>query len=85
MHRGCSAAIQAHMRGLPVGHFIVRKCKKDETPYNISSHLYTIEDLVGFCRYSVAKNKNSKPIEYHEEFNKMIYIKDDELASQLIS
>ena len=83
LHRGCSAAIQAHMRGLPVGHFIVKNAKKEETPYNISSHLYTIEDLVGFCRYSVA-NKDKTKIEYHQEFKKMIYIKDDELASELI-
>ena len=38
---------------------------------------------MGFADTSVA-NKDKTKIEYHQEFKKMIYIKDDELASELI-
>ena len=42
LHRGCSAAIQAHMRGLPIGHFVSENAKAEETPYKISKHLFTM-------------------------------------------
>ena len=42
-----------------------------------------MHDVIEFCKTSV-QNKNSKPIKYHDQFNKMIYVKENELASQLI-
>ncbi len=83
LHRGCSAAIQAHMRGLPIGHFVSENAKADETPYKISKHLFTVHDVIEFCKTSV-QNKNINSIKYHDQFNKMIYVKENELASELI-
>ena len=83
VHRGCAAAIQAHMRGLPVGHFVSENAKIYETPYKISKHIYSLKELIEFCKTSIRDN-NVNIIKYHDEFKKMIYVKKDELASELI-
>lgn len=83
IHRGCTSAIQAHMRGLPTGYFVTDNAKIDETPYNISQHLFTLDQLIQFCKSSI-KNKDMKLIKYHDEFNEMIYVDNNKLASELI-
>ncbi len=83
LHRGCAAAIQAHMRGLPVGHFVSKNEKMTETPYKISQHLFTLNDIVEFCNTAI-NNNEIKPISYHDEFKKMIHVENDKLASELI-
>jgi surface carbohydrate biosynthesis protein len=83
LHRGCAAAIQAHMRGLPVGHFVSENEKLTETPYKISQHLFTLDDIVQFCEIAI-RNKDTKSIEYHSEFKEMIYVDSHKSASKLI-
>jgi surface carbohydrate biosynthesis protein len=83
LHRGCASAIQAHMRGLPVGHFVNENDKVTETPYKISQHLFTLDDIIQFCK-TATSYKDRKPITYHEEFKEMIYVKKETLASELI-
>ena len=84
IHRGCSSAIQAHMRGLPVGYFVTENAKTTETPYNISQHLFTLDQLIQFCKVSI-NNKDKKKIKYHNEFKEMIYVEKDKLASRIIA
>ena len=83
LHRGCATAIQAHMRGLPVGHFVSENEKITETPYKISQHLFTLNDIIKFCEMAM-QNKEIRPIKYHTEFKEMIYINNDKLSSELI-
>lgn len=83
LHRGCASAIQAHMRGLPVGHFVCDNEKLTETPYKISQHLFSLNDIVKFCKTASA-NKEMKLIRYHDEFKEMIHVENDKLASELI-
>ncbi len=84
IHRGCTSAIQAHMRGLPAGYFVTENAKVHETPYNISQHLFTLDQLIQFCKTSI-NNEDIKPIKYHDEFKEMIYVEKDKLASRLIA
>lgn len=83
LHRGCAVAIQAHMRGLPVGHFVSKNEKLTETPYKISQHLFTLDDIVQFCEIAT-NNKEISSIKYHSEFKEMIYLDNDKLAAELI-
>ena len=71
IHRGCSAAIQAHMRGLPIGYFVTDNAKIYETPYIISSHLFSLTDLTNFCKKSYI-NKNQNTIKHHDKFQEMM-------------
>lgn len=85
LHRGCTSTIQAHMRGLPVGYFVAEKSAIQEgTPYSISQHLFTLDDLSQFCVKAISKKNNYSPIIYHDELKKMIHIQNDKLASELI-
>ena len=83
LHRGCAVAIQAQMRGLPVGHFVSENEKLTETPYKISQHLFTLDDIVQFCEVAT-NNKEISSIKYHSEFKEMIYVDNDKLAVELI-
>ncbi len=83
IHRGCTSAIQAHMRGLPIGYFVTENAKINETPFNISKHLFTLDQLIQFCKTSI-NNKNMKPIKFHDEFKEMIHVQENKLASELI-
>jgi len=83
IHRGCTSAIQAHMRGLPVGFFVTKYSKIYETPYRISQHLFTLDQLIQFCKTSIY-NKDSKLIKFHNEFKEMIYVENNKFASELI-
>ena len=83
IHRGCTSAIQAHMRGLPAGYFVTENAKVHETPYNISQHLFTLDQLIQFCKTSI-NNKDVKLIKYHDEFKEMVHVENDKLASELI-
>ncbi|MDA8851440.1 hypothetical protein N9J04_01550 [Candidatus Pelagibacter sp.] len=85
LHRGCTSAIQAHMRGLPIGYFISEKSFiQDGTPHTISQHLYTFDDLFQFCISAINENKNTKSVTHHDEFKRLIHIENDKFASELI-
>jgi surface carbohydrate biosynthesis protein len=84
LHRGCMSAIQAFMRRIPVGHYILNDTKYNETPYKISEHLFTVKDLIRFCKNSIKKNYSQK-LEKSKEFNKMIYINPNKMSAKLIT
>lgn len=84
IHRGCSAAIQGHMRGLPIGFYVTKNAKINETPYKISKHIYSLKQLITFCSIAI-KNTKLNRVKYHEEFKKMIYVKKNKFASELIA
>ena len=87
IHRGCTSAIQAHMRGLPIGYFAIDKLLIHDltlTSILISEHLFTLSDLVRFCKNSISSETIMKPIRYHDELKKMVHIENDKLASELI-
>ncbi len=83
IHRGCTSTIQAHMRGLPLGHIISKNAKINELPYLISKHLYTADDLINFCK-NAFYNKDNEQITLHEEFRKIIKIEKDKFSSEEI-
>ena len=83
IHRGCSAAIQAHMRGLPIAFFVTENAKIYEIPYKISKHIYSLKELLEFCKTAI-NNENIKTIQYHNEFKKMIFLKENKFASEFI-
>lgn len=85
LHRGCTSTIQAHMRGLPVGYYVIKESGIQEgTPYSISQHLFTIDDLLEFCENAITKKNHHDPIIFHDELKKMIHIQNDKFASELI-
>ena len=83
LHRGCTSAVQAYMAGISTG-YVVTKTEwiKRALPYDISEHLYTVQDVADFCKKYTGKNP-TPPREYSQAFKDMIHI-EEKFASELI-
>ena len=85
LHRGCTSAIQAYIRGLPIGYYVTEKSAiVSGTPYSISQHLFTLDELLQFCIHSINISVKESDIKYSDEFTNMIHIEKDKFASELI-
>jgi hypothetical protein len=83
IHRGCTSAIQAYLRGLPIGYLVSKNSRIDETPYYLSKHLLNFDQIIKFCKTSINK-KPKNFIRTNNKFKQMIHLDKKKLASEKI-
>lgn len=83
LHRGCASSIPAYIHGVPIGYPILKtKTIKKSLPYELSEHLFGLQDIVKFCKKNINK-EHKKPKKYNKKFRNMVHIENKQ-SSELI-
>lgn len=84
LHRGCASSIQAYITGKAIGYPIFSQdTVKKALPYELSEHLYSVRDIVDFCKRNIHR-KSSRVSNFSEAFKNMIHIEKKHACENIL-